>query len=194
MRKLVRPVFTAALAAALVLGAWGPASAGKPQIGGPCVQCHSGAPDVVRGTLGTRSEKFSTINVQVGDLVWVIKYDQATKVTGAASLEAIPAGKEIAVTFTGDAKTARATAISVKQPYKTPAEQVASLEYMKEMVAKGPDKGSFLLVDARPTPPYLEGHIPGAVSMPYGAFDKMHAQVLPKDKGKLLIFYCGGDT
>lgn len=194
MRRLVLPVLAVALAAAMVLGTWEAASAGKPQIGKPCVQCHKGAPDVVRGKLGTRSEKFSTINVQVGKLVWVIKYDGATKVSGAASLDAVPKGKEIAVTFTGNDKTAKATAISVKQPYKTPEEQIASLSYVKEMAAKGPEAGDFLLVDARPTPKYLEGHIPGAVSMPYAAFDKMHAQVLPKEKGTLIIFYCGGTT
>lgn len=191
--RLSLPVVLAA-ALVLVLGSWGVASAGKPTIGKPCIQCHRGAPDVVRGTLGTRSEKFSTINVNVGKLVWVIKYDESTAVKGAGSVAAIPKGKEVAVTFSGGAKAARATAISVKQPYKVPQKQIASLEYVKEMVAKGPEEGGYLLIDARPGKKYLEGHIPGAVSMPYAAFDKMHAKVLPRDKDKLIIFYCGGPT
>ncbi len=192
MRVRLTLVFIAA--ALLVLGAWAPAHADKPTIGKPCIQCHKGAPDTVRGTLGARSEKFSTINVEVGNLVWVVKYDDATTVTGADSIAAIPKGKEIAVEFTGDTKTARAISISVKQPYTVPEEQKATLPYMKEMVAKGHEAGGYLLIDARPAPAYLEGHIPGAVSLPYADFDRMHSSVLPEDKDKLLIFYCGGDT
>ena len=191
MRKLSLLVLAAVLVMSLAAGT---AYAGKPTIGKPCVQCHKGTPDVVRGTIGTRSEKFSTINVKVGKIIWVIKYDDSTTVKGAKSLGAIKKGKEIAVTFTGDVKTARAASLSMKQPYTVPEGQLASVEYMKEMVAKGPEKGGYLLIDARPGKRYLEGHIPGAVLMAYAAFDKKHAQVLPKDKDKLLIFYCGGVT
>lgn len=192
MRKLSLSALFAALA--LVLGAAGAAQAGKPQIGKPCVQCHKDAPDVVRGELGARSDKFSTINVKVGDVVWVIKYDGSTAVKGADSVAKIPQGKEVAVTFTGDAKSAKAVSISVKQPYKVPEEQKATLDYMKGLLAKGPEEGGYLLIDARPAASYLEGHMPGAVSLPYADFDKMQASVLPADKDTLLVFYCGGDT
>jgi hypothetical protein len=194
MRKSSLPVFTAALAIALVLGSLGVSHAAKPTIGKPCVQCHTGAPDVVRGWLGARSLRFSTINVTVGNIAWVIKHDEDTKITGAASLAAISTGKEIAVTFSGDIKTARATSISVKQPYKVPEEQVAGVGYMKGMVLKGPATGGYVLIDARPAPKYFAGHIPGAVSLPYAAFDRDYDKVLPREKDTLLIFYCGGVT
>jgi hypothetical protein len=191
MRKLSLLILAAALAATMTLA--GTAHAGKPTIGKPCVQCHKGQPDVVRGKMGARSEKFSTINVHVGNLVWVIGYDEKTGVEGAKSLEAIPKGKEIAVTFT-DGEKAHATVISVKQPYTVPEEQLASLGYMKNIVERGPKVGGYLLVDARPRPKYLEGHIPDAVSMPYALFDRMHGMVLPENKDLPVIFYCGGTT
>ncbi|MFH1153289.1 MAG: rhodanese-like domain-containing protein [Pseudomonadota bacterium] len=49
-----------------------------------------------------------------------------------------------------------------------------------------------LLIDSRPyKPKYVEGHIPGAISIPDTQFEKSIDR-LPKDKSTLLIFYCGG--
>ena len=53
---------------------------------------------------------------------------------------------------------------------------------------------NMMLVDARPYKgKYAKGHIPGAVSMPFSAFDK-NINILPKNKEDLLIFYCQGPT
>jgi len=55
-----------------------------------------------------------------------------------------------------------------------------------------PRKKGVMVIDARPTSrKYNKGHIPGAVSIPESAFDKM-TNMLPEDKSTLLIFYCGG--
>lgn len=49
-----------------------------------------------------------------------------------------------------------------------------------------------MLIDARPyKPKYVNGHIPGAVTIPDSQFDK-HTDLLPDDKNSLLIYYCGG--
>ena len=58
---------------------------------------------------------------------------------------------------------------------------------------QGPEKGKYLLVDARPAPRFMEGAIPTAVNIPFVAFDKM-VDKLPKDKSTLIIYYCGGVT
>ena len=53
---------------------------------------------------------------------------------------------------------------------------------------------NMMLVDSRPYKgKYMKGHIPGAVSMPFSAFDKT-INLLPKKKDDLLIFYCQGPT
>ncbi|MCF8092927.1 MAG: sulfurtransferase [Desulfotignum sp.] len=55
-----------------------------------------------------------------------------------------------------------------------------------------PMPDNVMIIDARPYKPmYVKGHIPGAVSIPFTDFDKK-ADLLPKDKNTLLIYYCGG--
>jgi hypothetical protein len=162
--------FTAALPASDAL-------AKRPHIMKGCKTCHTAKPDVVRGKLVNHSGKFRSIQLDVGPLVWIIKYDDGTALKGTDSLA-----------------KARATHIAVKQPYKISAEKVVSPMDMKALMKKGPKEGGFTLVDARPPAAYASGHMPGAVSIPYPAFKKKHAKVLPKDKDMQVIFYCGGNT
>ncbi len=64
-----------------------------------------------------------------------------------------------------------------------------SVEWVKAQVDK---KADMLVVDSRPKrKKYDKGHIPGAVSIPTTKFDSMTDQ-LPREKDKLLVFYCGG--
>lgn len=46
------------------------------------------------------------------------------------------------------------------------------------------------LLDANGTDSYKEGHIPGAID--FAANHDRLANVLPKDKGALIVAYCGG--
>jgi hypothetical protein len=55
-------------------------------------------------------------------------------------------------------------------------------------------KTDFTLVDARPGKRYASGHMPAAVNIGTKAYKKVATSVLPKDKNKLLIMYCGGPT
>lgn len=49
----------------------------------------------------------------------------------------------------------------------------------------------FVIVDSRPEVRYNEGHINGAINIPDSQFDQFK-HLLPEDKSKELIFYCGG--
>ena len=77
---------------------------------------------------------------------------------------------------------------------KVPAEKLASLEEVQQLVQKTPEEGKYLLVDSRPGPMYAEGRIPGAASLPFAVFKEKAASVLPAEKGTLLVFYCAGET
>ncbi|MBI5101352.1 MAG: rhodanese-like domain-containing protein [Nitrospirae bacterium] len=178
----------------LLLGNVRPTEAGKPTVGSACKQCHQPQDDLVRGTLVSVSDKFRTVQVAVGSLVWVIKYGDDLALTGAVKLADIPKDKEIGVKFTGGDKTPYAVSLAVKPPAKVAPEKLVSAEELAKLIALGPDKGNFVLIDSRPAPRYLEGHISHAVSMPQPAFDKLADKVLPKEKDKLIIFYCGGVT
>lgn len=64
-----------------------------------------------------------------------------------------------------------------------------------EFVAKyavAPIRSDVMIIDSRPyARRYVVGHIPMAVSIPDSKFAEMK-NLLPKDKGLQLIFYCGG--
>lgn len=70
------------------------------------------------------------------------------------------------------------------------SEKIATADEVARFVALGPEEGNFELVDSRPLVRYDEGHIPGAISIPYREFNES-AGKLPKDKNTLIIFYCG---
>lgn len=161
----------------------------RPTISRPCAQCHKPEPNVLRGTVGVVSAKAETIQMTAG-AVWVVKFDDNTKVEGwGQPLNKLPRDKEIAVYFTKKDSDLLATRISVKQPAKLPPEKVASTEFVAEHV----EKGDALIVDSRPAPRYYEGAIPGAINIYDAEFEK-HIDKLPKDKNKLIIFYCQGPT
>ena len=178
----------------------GLSEAGKPTVGGPCQKCHTAQPDAVRGNLGKVSPDFSTLQVSVGKLVWIVKYDDKTrvvngdKISGADSIKDLPNKKEILVSFSGGESTPLATEIAVKQPYKVPDEQKITNDEVVKLVAMGPEKGKYTLIDARPTGAFLGGHILTAISLPFDSFEKRCSTVLPQDKDRLLVFYCGGPT
>lgn len=197
MRKF--SVSLAAAAFCLAVAA-GPAQAGKPNIHKGCVKCHKAASQTVRGKLVTVSEKFNTFQVSTGSTIWIVNYDQnlkvmeGEKVSGGETLGKLPKNKEVLISYTGDENTPLAATIDVKQPYELPERQVITVDEVKALVSQGPEKGFYTLIDARPSSVYLQGHIPTALSLPYPAFDKKHASVLPKKKDSLVVFYCGGFT
>lgn len=63
-----------------------------------------------------------------------------------------------------------------------------SESYVKKAIDK---KAEVLIVDARPPRKFQKGHVPTAVNIPFRQFDEM-LDKLPADKGKQIIYYCGG--
>jgi hypothetical protein len=191
MRAYRMAAFLAAAAVFIIGLCAEDALAKRPVIMKGCKACHKAAPGVVRGKKVASSEAFKSIQVNVGPLVWIIPFDKKTELVGAKSIDSIAKGHEIAVTFTGTENAPLATRISVKQPYKVPAEKVINVDEVTALVAKG--KG-YLLVDARPAKMHFQGHIPTSVNMYYPKLKDMAAKVLPADKDMLVIFYCAGVT
>ncbi len=58
-------------------------------------------------------------------------------------------------------------------------------------VSKALDKGTAVVIDARPPRKFKKGHVPGSISLPTTRFDE-HKDSLPEDKATELLFYCGG--
>lgn len=165
----------------------------KPRIAPTCKQCHLPAAKELRGTLGGISANAGTIQINTGPATWLVKFDENTKLAGAEKFSQIPREKEIAITFAEKEGRIYAENVSVKPPAEIPAEKILKVDELKKLVAMGTEKGSFTLVDSRPAPRYNEGFIPGAVNIYDADFDK-NIEKLPKDKNRLLIFYCAGVT
>lgn len=168
------------------------AFAQKPTIMKGCKNCHKAEPNRVRGKLVSYSPKFSSVHVNVGSLVWIIKYDNNTKLIGSESLDKVKKGKEMSILFSGDENNPLANVISIKKPFTLPDEKLISVEEMKKLVLAGPKQGGYMLLDSRPPEAYNSGHLPGAISLPYPKLNKMKDKALPADKDAQIIFYCGG--
>ena len=192
-------LFLAALLAVTFCTA-GLSEAGKPKVAGPCIKCHTEQPNAIRGRLGKVSPEFSTLQVKVGSLVWIVKYNDKTnviqgdKTDSAEEVKNLPANKEILVSFSGDEAKPLATEVAVKQPYKVPEKQKITNDEVVTLVSKGPEQGKYTLVDCRPAGAFISGHIPTAISLPFDTFQANYASVLPQDKKSFIIFYCGGPT
>ena len=191
MLERTRIILIAVIAGALLINSTVMAQTEKPKIAPSCKQCHAPDEKILRGTLGIVFKGFMQVNV--GPAKWVVKLDKDTKLQGAEDFSKIPVEKEIAVSFTQKDGELVALGVSVKQPAMVPEEKLVKVDEMARLVALGPEKGNFVLADSRPTSRYLEGHIPGAISIPDPEFEK-HVDKLPKDMNKLLIFYCAGVT
>ena len=165
----------------------------KPKIAPTCRQCHKPDENILRGTFTSVSNKASAIQLQVGPATWLVTYDDDTKLIGAEKWSKIPKEKEIAVAITRKEGLLYATSLTVKPPIKVPEDKLLKVNEIAKLAAAGPEKGNFTLVDSRPAARFSEGHIPGAVNLSYAEFDKLKNR-LPKEKDKLLVFYCAGPT
>ncbi len=192
MKSLV--AVAAALAAPLALAAEKPTSAKI------CLNCHQPEAGSLRGFFDTVAMKSKSIQIRFDDAVEVVRFDPAAlevqdgaKVEKAEFLRQVKKAHEIKIAFAEKDGVKVATRVVLKQPIAVPAESLMQTDELRKLVALGPEKGEYTLVDSRPAPRFQEGTIPTARNLPYPAFDKLTDR-LPADKAKLLVFFCGGPT
>lgn len=180
------------LATSLVLMAAPTAHSGEESmVAKNCIKCHADfkdRKDIIAGSFVNKSNKAKTFQVKVGAKNYFVKFNDATEISTEPKLAAnVP----VTIEFTGEGDNLLATKVQGMPPIKIPEAQLIRAPELKELVAEGPEKGNYTLVDSRPTLRWQEGHIPTAISVP---FDKMGSMKdkLPEDKSRLLIFYCGG--
>ena len=106
-------------------------------------------------------------------------------------MKALKDGMALRVHYSTTGKDRVATQIVVKPKIKVPPEQLMDVKELTRLVEMGPEKGAYALVDSRPTPGYLKGHIPTAISIPFPKMKEM-LDKLPQEKDQLVIFYCQG--
>lgn len=174
----------------------------KPGIAKLCTNCHQPRAGSLRGNFDSVAYKTQSIQMKIDDAVEILRFDKAAlkvqNIQPSADnpdepLRALKKGKEIRVEYTEKDGRKFATLVIAKPPIKVAPEKLMSTADVEKLVAQGPEKGKYLLIDARPAPKFMEGAIPTAINIPFPAFDKM-ADKLPKDKNALIIYYCAGVT
>jgi hypothetical protein len=178
------------------------AAPAKPTIAKLCTNCHQQEPGNLRGSFDSVAYKSQSIQVKIDDATEILRFDtntlkvinvQPDPANPSEPLRAIKKGKEVRVEYTEKDGRKFATLVVAKPPLKVAPEKLMSTADMEKLVAMGPEKGKYLLIDCRPTPRFMEGAIPTAVNIPYPAFEK-NIDKLPKDKNALLVYYCSGVT
>ncbi len=165
-----------------------------------CINCHKPEAGNMRGYFENAAFKSQSIQLKMDDATEIVKFDPETlkvmiegQAKDAEALRGIAKNHEVRIEYAEKDGVKRASLVSSKPPIKVPAEQLVSTEEMMKLVAMGPEKGKYFLVDSRPAPRFYEGAIPTAENIPDVAFDA-NKDKLPTKKDILLIFYCGGFT
>jgi hypothetical protein len=192
----------AGLAIAQEKAAAPPAAApqGKPTIAKICSNCHQPQEGSLRGNFDSVAYKTQSIQIKIDEATEILRFDKATlKVVNVKGenteepLRDIKKGKEVRIEYTEKDGKKFATLVVAKPAIKVAPEKQMTTADVEKLVAQGPEKGKYLLIDARPAPRFMEGAIPTAINIPFPAFEKM-ADKLPKDKNALIVYYCAGFT
>jgi hypothetical protein len=154
----------------------------------------------LKGKLKSVVGKSKTISVTVeGQGLVIIKYTDTTKLVNASSFKDLHPDEVVNVEYqeVGAEKVAMVIAKVVAELPKGVG--LMTLEEAYALVQKGPQAGNYVMFDSRPASRYHEGHIPGSSSLPFADMDKAEKEgklvsLLPPEKDKLLVFYCGGVT
>lgn len=147
--------------------------------------------DEITGSVKAVSNVGRTIAVEVANKgVLVFKFDASTQFKNATSANDIISDEVITVDFSQVGPENRAKTIrKVIAPLPAGVTRIAAAE-LQELLKKGGD--SFVLIDSRPAGRYSQGHLPKALSIPFNELEKEGEKLLPADKMKTLVFYCGG--
>ena len=145
---------------------------------------------VYKGKVVGKSNKAQTISITVGKgaeaKTKMVRFDDSTK-----GMEYAKKGEAAIITY--EKRGADEFATMVKPKLAKLPEGVSEIK-TDELVGIIEAGTPLTLVDARPVSRYDQAHIPGSISIPVAKLKKNKAEVLPDDKDKLLVFYCGGPT
>jgi hypothetical protein len=186
-------ILMAAFALFVLPGGWAAADT-APIVQNNCMKCHQNfgkMNDIMAGNLSGTSLKANSIQMKINNRLEMVKFTPETKISNVPDMKSLKAGMALRVHYTATGSDRVATQIVVKPKIKVPPEQLIGVKELTRLVEMGPQKGVYTLVDSRPTPGYLKGHIPTAISIPFPKMKKM-LDKLPQDKDQLVIFYCQG--
>lgn len=154
----------------------------------------------LKGKVKTVVNKNRTISLTVeGRGLVVVTYTDETKLVNAASFKDVHPDELLTVEYKTVGAENVATTLAKVVAALPSGSSAMKLDEVRDLVARGPEAGAYTLFDSRPASRYHEGHIPTAQSLPFAEMEKADkegklAELLPKEKDRVLIFYCGGVT
>ena len=166
----------------------------KPMVQKNYLNCHQSFNDmenILAGNLSSKSMKANTIQIKINDRMELLKFGPDVKVQNIPDIKALKGAPAMRVHYKTVGQDRVATEIVVKPKIKVPENQLIEVKELAKLVAQGPQKGGYTLVDSRPIGGFMKGHIPTAISIPFPKMKEM-TDKLPQDKNQLLIFYCQG--
>jgi rhodanese-related sulfurtransferase len=178
-----------------------PAAARKSPQPALCAACHTLEANQVGGYFESAAFKSQAMQIDVGGASpQILRFDpKALKVIDAGAdkspefLRDAKKRHEVQVTFVEKDGVKVASEIRFKGPVKIDPANLIDYAGVAKLVAEGPAKTNYTLIDSRPLLRFQEGAIPTAIHLPFIGFDKF-VDRLPKDKAQLVVFYCGGIT
>lgn len=140
--------------------------------------------NIYQGKIMGISRKAKSISIRVGKETKMVSFDDDT--TG---LGYIVKGHAAIISF--ELRDGKEFATVIKPKLVKLPEGVTTIEpeEVAALVALGPEKGNYMLIDSRPASRYHQAHIPTSVSIPVPLLEKEWAKLLPADKNTLLVFY-----
>lgn len=152
----------------------------------------------VKGKVKTVVGKSHTLSVQVGKELMVFKFNSDTKFKNAASYKDLHGDELISIEYKPAGSENIATMISKIVAELPKGTSLIKTEEVLALIQQA-DSGSYVMFDARPAGRYHQAHIPTSLSLPFSEMDKLAKEgkvspLLPQDKNKLVVFYCGGPT
>jgi hypothetical protein len=146
--------------------------------------------NVYTGAIVGKSEKAKTISIEVGKgeaaKTMMVRFDDKTK-----GVEFAATGEAAIINWEQRGEDKFATTIKPKLAKLPEGVTEIGVDELSKLISQ---KTPMTLADARPKTRYDQAHLPGAVSIPVPALKEKKAALLPAEKDKLLVFYCGGYT
>lgn len=159
---------------------------------GTCEECSVDVgSDVFEGTIEEISHKAGMLQLATSSGTQVVSFNDKTVLIGAASFSSITPQTNIVVEYLNEGGAFVAVSVEVSLPKPLPGNKEIDADSLAKIVFD--NTLPVTLIDARPAPSYARGHVPGAISIYNGDFDK-HVDKLPTDKTQLIVYYCDGTT
>jgi rhodanese-related sulfurtransferase len=199
MRTPLLTAIALAFGVAATAQAQAPAPGARPTMPQVCTNCHKAAPGQVSGYFDNVAFKSQSIQLAIDKVSEIVRFDpKALKVVDAGDekkvehLREVKKGHEALIAFVEKDGQKWATEIRFKGPIKTAPEKLVNFDAVAKVVDAG-GRSNVVLIDSRPLPRFEQGTIPGAINLPYPAFDKL-VDRLPKEKATPIVFFCQGVT